>query len=111
MTPVIGVLGLSIGTYIAFAIVAIVVLVLAGYLIAVAYVLTKVSFTLGTVIIGVRSIAQQTEPVEEVVAGIAADVGAIQAALRGLLPTDKPTRRLVSTRSGGRAPRRPRSET
>lgn len=90
---VIGVLGLGIATYIAFIIIALVVLALAGYLIAVARTLTKVSFTLGTVIIGVRSIALQTEPVEEVVAGIAADVGAIQAALRGLLPSNVPARR------------------
>lgn len=96
---VVGVLGLGVATYLAFAIIAIVVVVLAGYLIMVAYVLSKVSFTLGTVIIGVRAIASQTEPVEEVVAGIAADVGAIQMALRDLLPRDEP-RRLVPSRSG-----------
>ncbi len=83
---VIGLLGLGVATYIAFV------------LIAVAYVLTKVSFTLGTVIIGVRSIAQQTEPVEEIVAGIAADIGAIQTALHGLLPTEDTVPRLVSRR-------------
>ncbi|MDQ6783997.1 MAG: hypothetical protein M3063_11240 [Actinomycetota bacterium] len=96
---VVGLLGLGIATYIAFVIIAAVVLVLAGYLIAVAYVLTKVTFTLGTVIIGVRSIAMQTEPVEEVVSGIAADVATIQMALRDLLPSGRPARRI--------APRRP----
>ena len=86
------VLGLSIATYVAFVIIAVVVLAIAGYLIVVAYVLRKVSFTLGTILIGVRSIAYQTEPVNDVVSGIAADVAAIQAALRGLLP------------AGGRSP-------
>lgn len=103
---VVGVLGLGVATYIALAIVAIVVVVLAGYLIAVASVLTKVSFTLGTVIIGVRSIASQTEPVQEVVDGIAADVTAIQTALRDLLPQDQPRRRLVASRPSSQVSRR-----
>lgn len=97
-------LGIGVATYIAFVIIAVVVVAVAGYLIAVAYVLKKVSFTLGTILIGVRAIALQTEPVNEVVTGIASDVAAIQAALRGLLP--------ASGRPVGRLPRgraRPRT--
>ena len=98
MTPVIGVLGLSVATYIAFVIIAAVVVVLAGYLIAVAYMLKKVSSTLDKVLGGVRAITDQTTPVEYVLAGIASDVTAIQNALRGLLPAEEPVRRLTSSR-------------
>lgn len=58
---------------------------IALYLAAIAYTLYKVNFTLGTVLIGVRAIAFQTEPVEQVVGGIAGDVAAIQEALEGLV--------------------------
>ncbi|MGI8752358.1 MAG: hypothetical protein ACR2MN_08615 [Acidimicrobiales bacterium] len=81
----VGVLGLGVATYIAFVIIAIVVLVLAGYLIVVAFVLMKVSRTLTKVIEGVNGIQDQTTPVEYVLAGIASDVGAIQGALRALV--------------------------
>lgn len=69
----------------AFVVIALVVLALAGYLIAIALILKKVSFTLGTVIIGVRAIANQTAPVGEVVGDIATNVISIQNALRGVL--------------------------
>jgi hypothetical protein len=72
-------------TILAFIVVAVVVLALAGYLLAIALTLKKVSFTLGTVIIGVKAIANQTTPVAEVVGGIASNVIAIQNALRGVL--------------------------
>jgi hypothetical protein len=109
---VVGVLGIGVASWIAFVIIFLVVVALAGYLITVAYLLNKVTFTLGTILIGVRSIAEQTEPVEEVVQGIAQDVAAIQAALRSLLPAPsrgvrrslpkRPPR--VRTGTGRRAP-------
>lgn len=58
---------------------------LAVYLITIVYILQDVSFTLGTVLIGVRAIASQVEPVGDVVGGIAANVSAIDSALGGLL--------------------------
>ena len=67
------------------AAVAIAVLAIAGYLALVAYKLNKVSFTVGTILIGVRSIANQTEPVGTVVNAIAGDVTHIENALAGLL--------------------------
>lgn len=72
------VIGLLVGT-------AILVAALAVYLIAIVWILWDVSFTLGTVLIGVRAIASQVEPVGEVVGGIAANVKVIDDALGGLL--------------------------
>lgn len=65
--------------------VAIAVLAVAGYLTVVAYTLNHVSFTVGTVLIGVRAIANQTEPIGDVLQSILNDVNAINAALGGLL--------------------------
>ncbi|MDQ3573953.1 MAG: hypothetical protein M3378_12220 [Actinomycetota bacterium] len=58
--------------------VALVVGALAAYLIIIAYSLYKVSFTLGTVLIGVRAIADQCEPLRDVVGSIADDVAAVE---------------------------------
>lgn len=55
------------------------------YLSLVAYHLTKVNFTLGTVLIGVRAIANQVEPLGGVVGSIAKDVGAMDDALKDLV--------------------------
>lgn len=63
---------------------------LALYLTVIAYCLYRVTFCLGTVLIGVRAIAYQTEPVGTVVSGIADDVIAIQSALQGLLAGTAP---------------------
>jgi hypothetical protein len=72
------VIGLLVGT-------GVLVAALAIYLITIVWILWDVSFTLGTVLIGVRAITSQVEPVEEVVGGIAANVSAIDNALGGLL--------------------------
>lgn len=99
-------LGIGIASWIAFVIVAIVVLALAGYLITVAWLLNKVTFKLGTILIGVRAIAHQTEPVGEVVTGIADDVAAMQQTLHSLLPgpsNGKAVGRLPRGRSRSRA--------
>lgn len=62
-----------------------VVAALAGYLITIAATLRDVSFTLGTIIIGVRAIANQTAPLRGVVNDIVGDVVAMDTALKGLL--------------------------
>lgn len=62
-----------------------VVAALAGYLITIAKTLQHVSFTVGTVLIGVRAIANQTAPLRGVVNDIVGDVVAIDSALKGLL--------------------------
>jgi hypothetical protein len=72
------VIGLLVGT-------AVLVAALAIYLTTIVWILWDVSFTLGTVLIGVRSIASQVEPVGDVVSGIASNVTAIDGALGGLL--------------------------
>lgn len=58
---------------------------LAVYLTMIALMLKHVSFTLGTVLVGVRAIAHQAEPVNAVVNGIVEDITSIEQALQGLL--------------------------
>lgn len=70
------------------------------YLIIIAYTLNKVSFTVGTVLIGVRSIAMQCEPIGAVVGNIHRQTQAIEGALSDLLG-EGPTRRAL--RAPGRA--------
>ena len=78
------------------------IVTIAFYLIIVAYVLYDVTFTLGTILIGVRSIAYQTEPVGDVVNGILGDVKAIEGALGDLVAgagrPAPPARRPLSAR-------------
>ena len=69
------------------------------YLIIIAYTLNKVSFTVGTVLIGVRSIAAQTEPVGAVVGDILRETEAIEHALSNLLGETQPR----ALRAPGRA--------
>lgn len=68
--------------------VAIIVAALAFYLITITLALRHVSFTVGTVLIGVRSIAAQCEPLAPVVRDIVRDVQTIDDGLRGLLGAD-----------------------
>ncbi|MDP8975086.1 MAG: hypothetical protein M3N28_01710 [Actinomycetota bacterium] len=63
---------------------AVIVGALAAYLIIIAYSLNKVSFTLGTVLIGVRAIAARCEPLREVIGSISNDVAAVEQAMAGL---------------------------
>lgn len=65
--------------------IALVVLVLAAYLLHVIWLLRKTSFTLGTIVAGLRAIAHQTAPVGDVVAGINDDLGQVRAALEQIL--------------------------
>jgi hypothetical protein len=75
----------------------VIVAALALYLITIATILKHVSFTVGTVLIGVRAIANQCAPLGPVIRDILGDVRAIEDDLEGLLG------------SGGRAPARRRS--
>lgn len=68
-----------------------VVAALAIYLIIIAATLRDVSFTLGTIIIGVRAIVAQTDPVPTYVGTILSDVVAIDQAADQLLSWGKPT--------------------
>jgi len=70
--------------------VAVIVGALAAYLILIAYSLNKVSFTLGTVLIGVRAIASRCEPLREVIGSIGNDVASIEQAVAGLAAGDGP---------------------
>jgi uncharacterized protein YoxC len=64
--------------------VAIIVAALAFYLITIAATLRHVSFTVGTVLIGVRAIAAQCQPLQPVIRDIANDVAAIDDDLEAL---------------------------
>lgn len=66
---------------------AITVVVLALYLIRIAFILKHVNFTLGTVIAGVRAIANQTEPLGQVVNDINQELDGLRAALEALVET------------------------
>lgn len=72
-------------TVVTLVAVLVVVAALAGYLITIAATLRDVSFTLGTIIIGLRSIANQTAPLKGVVGDIVNDVASMDAALKGVL--------------------------
>lgn len=70
----------------------VIVAALALYLITISVILRDVSFTVGTVLIGVRSIAAQTAPLAPVVRDILNDIQGIEDDLAGVLGT-KPARR------------------
>lgn len=67
------------------AVIAILVLVIAYYLLAVINLLRKIDDTLGKIIFGVRSIAYRTEPINPIVTAINADLSVIAGALSGLV--------------------------
>lgn len=64
------------------------VVALAFYLLHVLVLLRATSFTLGTIVAGLRAIAFQTRPVGEVVAAINDDLGEVKAALESILGTE-----------------------
>ncbi len=64
---------------------AVAVATIALYLIVVAAMLREVSFNVGTVLVGVRAIAMQTQPIGNVLRDIVRDVQTIDEALEGLL--------------------------
>ena len=72
-------------TILALIVIAVIVLALAAYLLAIIAVLTRVASNLESLAAGARTIADQTTPAPEVVGGIAGNVMAIRDALGGLL--------------------------
>lgn len=69
------------------------VLALALYLIRVAVILKHVNFTLGTIVAGLRSIANQTAPLDDVVGEINTDLADVRTALEALAARTKETER------------------
>ena len=67
------------------AIVAVIVLALAAYVFLIALGLRRLSFTLGTIIVGLRAIKEQTRPANAVLSGILTDVSGIEGDLVGVL--------------------------
>ncbi len=63
----------------------IIVAALALYLITIVVILKHVSFTVGTVLIGVRAIASQCQPLGPVIRDVVGDVRAIEEDLEALL--------------------------
>ena len=64
---------------------AVAVLAIALYLIVVTYMLNDVSFTVGTVLVGVRSIALAAQPIGPLVRGIEQDITFVAKALEDTL--------------------------
>ena len=62
-------------------------LILASYLYRVVKRLVHISFTLGTLVAGVRAIALQTMTVPETIASVNTDLAPVQAATDGLVAT------------------------
>ncbi len=87
--------------------VAIAVAAVALYLIIVAWTLNRVSFNVGTVLIGVRAIAQQCEPLQGVISSIVSDVTAIEQAMGNLV--SQGDRMALGAGARQRAARRTRS--
>ncbi len=75
---------MGIETVVTLVLVAVLVAVLAVYILAIGFALRRLSFTLGTIVIGLRAIAQQTAPVGAVVGDLIKDVDVIEDALDGL---------------------------
>ncbi len=69
--------------------VGLIVAAIAVYLIVVAYNLYQVSFTVGTVLIGVRAIVQQVQPVAKYIAIVLNEVTAINQAAEQLLAPEE----------------------
>jgi hypothetical protein len=76
--------------------VGIIVAAIALYLINICLILNHVSFTVGTVIIGIRAIAAATEPLAPVIRDIANNVSAIDEDLEALVTEGKPRERKPS---------------
>ena len=73
--------------------VAVIVAALAFYLTTIVFALKHVSFQLGTVLVGVRAIAAQTEPLSGVVGDIVNDIQSIDRELASALGEEAPAPR------------------
>ncbi len=69
--------------------VALLILALAVYLLAALFLLRKTLFTLGTINVGLRSIAARVEPLEPVLAEINTDLSGVRDALVGVLTKER----------------------
>jgi hypothetical protein len=76
--------------------VAICVAAIALYLINIVLILNHVSFTVGTVIVGIKAIVQATEPLAGVIRDVANNVTAIDDDLEALVTGGKPRERRQS---------------
>jgi hypothetical protein len=76
---------LSLASIVLFIGIGIAVAVIALYLIAIAWILNRVTFNLGTVIVGIKAICRQVEVVPKYVGIIMNDVLAIDQAAKQLL--------------------------
>jgi len=84
--------------------VAIIVAAIALYLINISLILNHVSFTVGTVIIGVKAIAQACEPLAPVLRDIKNNISAIDEDLEALVTGGEPRtkKQSYSLATGGR---------
>lgn len=89
---VLGAIDIGLATVVTLFGVFAIVAALALYLITISVILKDVSFTVGTVLIGVRSIAAQTAPLAPVIRDLVNDIHGIEDDLHGVLGT-KPARR------------------
>lgn len=76
---------MSVESILLFIGLAVAVAIIALYLCTVSWMLRDVSFTVGTVLVGVRSIALQVQPIGGVVREIVRDIQAIEEDLEGLV--------------------------
>lgn len=76
---------MSVESILLFVGLAVAVAIIALYLCTVSWMLRDVSFTVGTVLVGVRSIALQVQPIGGVVRDIVRDIQAIEEDLEGLV--------------------------
>ena len=76
--------------------VGIIVAAIALYLINISLILNHVSFTVGTVIIGVNAIAQACEPLAPVIRDIQNNISAIDEDLEALVTGGEPREKKVS---------------
>ena len=69
--------------------VALLVVALAAYLLAALFLLRKTLFTLGTINVGLRSIALRVEPLEPVLSEINSDLSGVRDALTEVLTKER----------------------
>ncbi len=69
--------------------VALLIAALAAYLLAALYLLRKTLFTLGTINVGLRSIALRVEPLEPVLSEINSDLSGVRDALTEVLTKER----------------------
>lgn len=69
--------------------VALLIVALAAYLLAALFLLRKTLFTLGTINVGLRSIALRVEPLEPVLAEINSDLSGVRDALTDVLNKER----------------------